>query len=238
MTGQFPVEKLSAAQMLKFKMYQLITGQLVTRRDMLVAGAAGATGIAYDRFFAMSGGAKTAAGASRAWPEPVVINAEKMKGTLPHLGKYVYLAPEKLGGGTHAVDFNSGITMAWIAYWNYGDSCPISHHLAAYPSPDPYKSFEFVNSTQGGSNVMIYGLPTTIQERGLLEKWGQGNHIYRVKYENNQMVLKEDISATTGIGLGVHITVFPDAKGFAAADGQKDIAAFSIVPMMMVRPKC
>jgi hypothetical protein len=30
----------------------------------------------------------------------------------------------------------------------------------------------------------------------------------------------------TGIGLGVHITIFPDANGFAAADGQKDVCAF------------
>ncbi|MBS1956234.1 MAG: hypothetical protein JST89_18760 [Cyanobacteria bacterium SZAS-4] len=228
MPEKFPVEKLSATQQLKYKMYQLISGQLVTRRDILTAGAAGATGIALDRFFAMSGG-KSAAGAgvgSQAWPEPVIANAQKLKGEFKTLGDYVYLAPEKLGGGTHAVDFATGQTLAWIAYWNYGDSCPISHHLAAYPSPDPHKGFEFVNSTQGGSNVMIYGLPTTIQERGLLEKWGQGNHIYRVQYDGSQMVLKEDISATTGIGLGVHITVYPDAKGFAAADGQKDIAAF------------
>jgi thiocyanate desulfurase len=224
---KFPVEKLSTQQMLKYKMFQLITGQLVTRRDILTAGAAGATGIALDRFFAMAGGSKAAeAGSSAAWPKPVVANAEKFKMACEKLGKYIYLAPEKLGGGTHAVDFDSGTTLAWIAYWNYGDSCPISHHLAAYPSPDPYKGFEFVNSTQGGANVLIYGLPTTIQERGLLGKWGQGNHIYRVQYDGSSMNLKEDVSATTGIGLGVHITVYPDAKGFAAADGQKDIAAF------------
>src|SRR5262249_21321055 len=52
------------------------------------------------------------------------------------LGDYVYLTPTKLGGGTHAQDLLTGKTLAWIEYWNYGDSCPISHHLAAYPSPD------------------------------------------------------------------------------------------------------
>jgi hypothetical protein len=40
------------------------------------------------------------------------------------------------------------------------------------------------------------------------------------------MNLIEDIAETTGIGLGVHVTIFPDAKGFASADGQKDICAF------------
>jgi len=155
-----------------------------------------------------------------------IINAGKLKQSFEQLGKYVYLTPEKLGGGTHAVDLDSGRTLAWISYWNYGDSCPISHHLAAYPSPDPYKGFDFVNSTQGGDNIMIYGLATRIKEHGLLEKWGQGNHIYRVNFDGSSMNLVEDVAETTGIGLGVHITIFPDGSGFAAADGQKDVAAF------------
>ena len=87
------------------------------------------------------------------------------QGVAEDLGHYIYLTPQKLGGGTHAVDLQSNKTLAWISYWNYGDSCPISHHLAAFPadSGDPYKGFEFVNSTQGGDNVMIYGLPTAHQ---------------------------------------------------------------------------
>lgn len=146
------------------------------------------------------------------------------------LGKYIYLTPQKLGGGTHAVDLNGHRTLAWIAYWNYGDTCPISHHLAAYPADtgDPYDGFEFVNSTQGGDNILMYGLPTKIKERGLLDKYGQGNHIYRVGYSGRtgQMELLEDIAETTGIGLGVHTTIFPDGEGFSCADGQKDVAAF------------
>ena len=216
------------ARVLQYNVYRLLSGQALTRRDLLTVGVAGAAaGIAADRMFAFSMGPKNIANlASGVIPKPVVVNAEKYKQSFSPLGKYVYLTPEKLGGGTHVVDMDSGKTMAWIAYWNYGDSCPISHHLAAYPSPNPYKGFEFVNSTQGGDNVMIYGLPTPIKERGLLEKWGQGNHIYRVHFDGQQMNLTEDISATTGIGLGVHITVLPDANGFAAADGQKDICAF------------
>jgi hypothetical protein len=143
------------------------------------------------------------------------------------LGDYIYLTPTKLGGGAHAQDLSSGKTLAWIEYWNYGDSCPISHHMSAYPSPDPRKGFEFVNSTQGGDNILIYGLPTDIKAHGLLDRvWGQGNRIYRVHYDGQQMNLVEDVSETTGIGLGVHIVIYPDANGFAAADGQKDICAF------------
>lgn len=154
------------------------------------------------------------------------IDASKFRRCNEEFSDYIYLAPEKLGGGTHAIDLGGGKTLAWISYWNYGDTCPISHHLAAYPSTDPFKSFEFVNSTQGGENIMIYGLDTKIKERGLLDKYGQGNHLYRVHYDGQSMNLIEDIAETTGIGLGVHVTVFPDAKGFASADGQKDICAF------------
>jgi hypothetical protein len=141
-------------------------------------------------------------------------------------GKWILLAPQKLGGGSHAVDLATNKTLAWISYWNYGDTCPISHHLAAYPAEDPYKGFEFVNSTQGGQNVLIYGIPTRIKQMGLLERTGEGNHIYRVVYDGSQMELVEDIAASTGIGLGVHTVIYPDAKGFAGADGQKDVAAF------------
>lgn len=155
-----------------------------------------------------------------------VVDASRLRLCKEDLGNYIYLAPEKLGGGSHAVDLGSGKTLAWISYWNYGDTCPISHHLAAYPSPDPYQRFEFVNSTQGGDNVMIYGLDTRIKERGLLDRFGQGNHLYRVHFDGQSMNLVEDIAESTGIGLGVHITVYPDATGFASADGQKDIGAF------------
>jgi hypothetical protein len=98
-----------------------------------------------------------------------VVDCSTIRGVKEDLGRYIYLAPEKLGGGAHAVDLYQIKTLAWISYWTYGDTCPIAHHLAAYPSPDPYKGFEFVNSTQGGDNVMIYGLNTKIKERGLLD---------------------------------------------------------------------
>jgi hypothetical protein len=146
------------------------------------------------------------------------------------LGKYIYLTPQKLGGGTHAVDLDSHKTLAWISYWNYGDACPISHHLAAFPPDDgnPYNGFEFVNSTQGGDNVLIYGIPSRIKQYGLLDRYGQGNHIYRVAYNGTtgQMEMLEDIAETTGVGLGVHTCIYPDGTGFSCGDGQKDVVAF------------
>ncbi len=213
-------------RVLKFKAYELVTGKLVTRRDMLTAGAAAVAGFGVDRILMSVPTDKGTEAATNTVLNTKILKFDKPDDSFRSLGKYIYLTPEKLGGGTHAVDLESGKTLAWISYWNYGDSCPISHHLAAYPSPDPYKGFEFVNSTQGGDNVMIYGLPTDIKKHGLLDKWGQGNHIYRVKFDGQSMNKIEDVAETTGMGLGVHITIFPDAQGFAGADGQKDVAAF------------
>src|SRR5262249_34021002 len=68
--------------------------------------------------------------------------------------------------------------------------------------------------------------PTRIKQMGLLDRHGQGNHIYRVRYDGQQMTLVEDVSASTGIGLGVHTVIYPDANGSAGADGQKDVGAF------------
>jgi hypothetical protein len=161
-----------------------------------------------------------------AWAQETPAGPGSLAKVYDSLGRWILLAPQKLGGGTHAVDLSSGRGLAWISYWNYGDTCPISHHLAAYPSDDPYKGFEFVNSTQGGENVLIFGIPTRIKEMGILDKYGQGNHIYRVRFNGQQMELAEDISETTGIGLGVHTVIFPDANGFSGSDGQKDVVAF------------
>jgi len=158
---------------------------------------------------------------------PTASAAESDALRLATLGDYVWLTPTKLGGGAQAQDLASGKTMAWIEYWNYGDSCPIAHHLSAFPSADPRKGFEFLNSTQGAQNVLIYGIPTQIREHGMLDPlWGQGNQIYRVGFDGQQMNLLENIAETTGIGLGVHTVIFPDATGFSVSDGQKDIVAF------------
>jgi hypothetical protein len=194
---------------------------------MLAMGAAGLAGFGLYKGLEMAGVGPVQGGGGRgqAPSGPPVPHGIKES-----LGKYIFLTPQKLGGGTHAVDLDTHKTLAWISYWNYGDACPISHHLAAFPPDhrDPYKGFEFVNSTQGGENVLIYGLSTKIKERGLLDRYGQGNHIYRVGYNgtSGQMELFEDISETTGIGLGVHTCIYPDGEGFAVGDGQKDVVAF------------
>jgi hypothetical protein len=145
-------------------------------------------------------------------------NAADLRGQ--SLGKWVALLPTKMGGGTYAIDLNSNRVLASIWYWNYGDYSPISHHLCAFPSSDPYNGFEFVNSTQGGKNSLIYGIPTAIEQPE------PGTNIYRVRYDGTQMQLVENVSESTGLGLGVHVTVNPkDAQSYFVTDGQKDIAA-------------
>jgi hypothetical protein len=135
-------------------------------------------------------------------------------------GNWVLLMPTKLGGGTYAVDLSTGRALAWISYWTYGDFNPISHHLCAFPSADPAKGFEWINSTQGGKNSLIYGIPTNI------ETPAEGFNIYRVRFDGSQMEVMENVSETTGLGLGVHVTIDPKtAERYFVTDGQKDIAA-------------
>jgi hypothetical protein len=154
--------------------------------------------------------------------EPIVRELASTKSDVGgrSLGRWILLLPTKLGGGTYAIDLNSNRVLGSIWYWNYGDYSPISHHLCAFPSADPYHSFEFVNSTQGGKNSLIYGIPTRIQTPE------PGFNIYRVRYDGAQMELLENVSETTGLGLGVHVTINPkDAQSYFVTDGQKDIAA-------------
>lgn len=134
-------------------------------------------------------------------------------------GKYIYLVPGKFTGTVAAIDLSTGNTLAWLAGWNYGDTNPIMHHMCAFPSPDPYKGFEFIVNTQGGKNLFIYGIPTTVKDPG------PGFNIYKIRYDGTKMNLVANIAEKTGLGLGVHVTSTPDATGFAIADGQKDIFA-------------
>jgi thiocyanate desulfurase len=185
----------------------------ISRRQLLGFGGAGLGGLGLYKGIEIAG---FGPGATRAGEVQAGFGIGH-QGVRESLGRYIYLTPQKLGGGTHAVDIDTHKTMAWISYWNYGDTCPISHHLAAFPpdNGDPYQGYEFVNSTQGGQNILIYGLRTRIQERGLLDRYGQGNHIYRVGYDGRtgQMELLEDIAETTGIGLGGAYVHLPRRHG-------------------------
>ena len=80
--------------------------------------------------------------------------------------------------------------------------------------------FEFVNSTQGGKNCLIYGIPTKI------ETPDPGFNIYRVRYDGAQMELMENVSETTVSVLAFMSPSIPRMPSrYFVTDGQKDIAA-------------
>lgn len=201
----------------------------VNRRNLLLKVAAGtavageAAAVGYTWINAGPASSAPAGGVdARPQREPITRELVDTKADMRgrSLGKWVLLLPTKLGGGTYAIDLNTNRVLGSIWYWTYGDFNPISHHLCAFPSADPYRSFEFVNSTQGGKNCLIYGIPTKIEEPA------PGFNIYRVRYDGAQMELMENVSETTGLGLGVHVTINPkDAQSYFVTDGQKDIAA-------------
>jgi len=137
------------------------------------------------------------------------------------LGNRILVMPQKMGGGVNLIDLGSGRALASLWYWNYGDYNPISHHIQAFPSSNPYQEFEFINSCQGGMNSLIYGMPTSVTDPP------PGFNMYRVRFNGDVMELEENISETTGLGLGVHTTIRPsDAKSYCISDGQKDIFAW------------
>ena len=207
----------------------------LSRRAMLnvAVGTAGVAEAAVIGYQVMGTGASPGGGVQQAnapggapGPQRTAITREivdtraDMKGR--GLGNWVALLPTKMGGGTYAIDLNSNRVLGSIWYWNYGDYNPISHHLCAFPSSDPIHGFEFVNSTQGGANSLIYGIPTSVTAQNA----PGGTNIYRVRFDGTQMQLVENVSETTGLGLGVHVTVNPkDAQSYFVTDGQKDIAA-------------
>ncbi|MDP1963781.1 MAG: hypothetical protein Q8K93_16435 [Reyranella sp.] len=201
----------------------------MSRRTMLnvAVGTAGVAEAAVLGYHALGGGSSDTGvfQASGTGPQQSRITREivdsqaDIKGR--SLGRWIALLPTKLGGGTYALDLNSNRVLASIWYWNYGDYNPISHHLCAFPSSDPYHGFEFVNSTQGGMNSRIYGIPVDDAVAP-----APGTNIYRVRFDGTQMQMIENVAETTGLGLGVHVTVNPkDAQSYFVTDGQKDIAA-------------
>ncbi|NBU68013.1 MAG: twin-arginine translocation signal domain-containing protein, partial [Verrucomicrobia bacterium] len=77
------------------------------------AGLAGLTGAGLTRYLpGTSWAAKTEDG--------IEVEDAVYQGIREQLGKYIYLTPQKLGGGTHAVDLGTQKTLSWISYWNYG----------------------------------------------------------------------------------------------------------------------
>ena len=139
----------------------------------IVAGTAGVGAAAWAAYSAVTGGSVSDQGAKHAGDRYTEAQRHNIDRQLVDqradvggrsLGKWIALLPTKMGGGVYALDLNTNRVLASVWYWNYGDFNPIAHHLCAFPSADPYRSFEFVNSTQGGKNSLIYGINTKITD--------------------------------------------------------------------------
>ncbi len=111
------------------------------------------------------------------------------------LGHRILVMPQKMGGGVNLIDLGKGLALASLWDWNYGDYDPISHHIQAFPSSNPYQEFEFINSCQGGMNSLIYGMPTSVTDPP------PGFNMYRVRFNGDVLELEENIAETTGRGL-------------------------------------
>ena len=127
-------------------------------------------------------------------------------------------------GRRHLCASTSTPTACWPRSGTGTTATTIRSATISAPSRAPIRmhGFEFVNTTQGGQNSLIYGMPTAVTA----ETAPPGTNIYRVRFDGTQMQLIENVSETTGLGLGVHVTVNPkDAQSYFVTDGQKDIAA-------------
>ena len=105
----------------------------IDRRKLLQAATTGVVGTILGARSANAGGLF-----SGLMGAPAAKAAEADVLRMATLGDYVWLTPTKLGGGAQAQDLATGKTMAWIEYWNYGDSCPIAHHSP--PSRPPTRA--------------------------------------------------------------------------------------------------
>jgi hypothetical protein len=187
----------------------------LTRRGLLKAGIGGAAiaGLGSKlgfKKFGVPSGTKDA--------EAALFGEPTFQDVYDQIGKYIYLCPGKFAGMVAAYDMSTGKCLAWcnMAIWA-GNKTPIVHHMAAFASPDPYKEFEFIVNSQGGKNLYIYGVTTPVKDPD------EGFNIWRVQYDGQKMNIMEDVAQSTGLGLGVHVTVAPDNERFAVCDGQKDI---------------
>jgi hypothetical protein len=86
--------------------------QKMSRRQMLALGAAGLAGFGLYRGLEWAGLGPARGSVGAVQPG----FGQGFQGISESLGRYIFLTPQKLGGGTHAVDLDSHKTLAWIAY--------------------------------------------------------------------------------------------------------------------------
>ncbi|MHB1174002.1 MAG: twin-arginine translocation signal domain-containing protein [Sulfuriferula sp.] len=135
----------------------------------------------------------------------------------------VILLPGKYSGTVQAMDLAGPETLAWYNYGLTGVNMPIPHHIAALPSADPYKGFDFYQTMQPPMSPYVNENSPEWRDRGDFK-------MFKMRYDGsgkqNSIHLVNDIAATTGLALGVHVSIGVGEnahKYVAFADGQKDM---------------
>lgn len=141
----------------------------------------------------------------------------------------VLLLPGKYSGTVQALDLATPETLAWHNYGLEGMDMPIPHHIAGMPSKDPYKGFDFYQTFQPPAAPYVNENSPEWRDRGDFK-------MLKMRYDGsgkqNNIHLVSDISAVTGMALGVHVSigVGENANRYVAfADGQKDLVLITTV---------
>jgi hypothetical protein len=65
----------------------------------------------------------------------------------------------------------------------------------------------------------------------------QATNIYRLRYDGNTLMIAENVSDSTGLGLGVHTTINPkDAESYAVSDGEPHVPESELLASSMSAP--
>jgi hypothetical protein len=114
------------------------------------------------------------------------------------------LLPSKYGGYVQAMDLSVPETLAWYSYGLHGIDMPIPHHIAAMPSADPYKGFDFYQTMQPPASPYVNENSPEWRNRGDFK-------MFKMRYDGsgkqNSISVVNDIGVTTGMSLGVHVSI-------------------------------
>lgn len=141
----------------------------------------------------------------------------------------VILLPGKYSGNVSAFDLAVPESLAFFPYSLTGMEMAIPHHIAAMPSADPYKTFDFYQTFQPPASPYVNENSPEWRNRGDFRMLKMR---YHGEGKQNHFSVVNDISATTGMALGVHVSigVGENANKYVAfADGQKDMVLITTV---------
>ncbi len=141
----------------------------------------------------------------------------------------VLVVPSKYGGYVSALDLAVPETLAWYNYGLAGVNMPIPHHIAAMPSANPYTGFDFYQTMQPPMTPYVNENSPEWRDRGDFK-------MFKMRFDGsgkqNSISVVNDIAATTGMALGVHVSigVGENANKYVAfADGQKDMVLITTI---------